>query len=130
MCVQILPLPPHFLICFILYNTFLYIRHCTIPFILGSHPPYPTYPPTPSIATNQHPLRFYFYLHFHNNFNSSFTSTLTPNPSPPPDFFTFHKNFNSSFTPTLTPQIDPRPPPPPPLRNLFTKTSILCLHQP
>ena len=87
--------------------------HRTIPSILGSHPPYPTSPPTPNIA---------------------FTSTLTPAPPTPPPhltpsatdpppphrtppqkkfFLNFHKNFNSSFTSTLTPQPDPDLPPPP-----------------
>ena len=98
--------------------------HCTIPSILGSHPPYPTSPhpqhcvhihpdprptnPTPHLtpsATDPPPHRIpppqFFFLNFHKNFNSSFTSTLTPpNPTPPTD------------PPTS-------PPPTPPKKNNF-----------
>ena len=102
------PPPPHTFFHFLNIVQYLLV-HCTIPSILGSHPPYPTSPPTPNIA---------------------FTSTLTPAPPTPPPhltpsatdppphrtpppkkkffFLNFHKNFNSSFTSTLTPpQPDP-----------------------
>ena len=84
-----LPLPPlTFFFYFLNIVQYLFVP-CTIPSTLGSHPPYPTSPPTPNIA---------------------FTSTLTPhptNPTPPPPkpdphppppppkkkffFFNFHK---------------------------------------
>ena len=122
------PMHPHsslFIILIILNIVqYLYVLSTTTS-ILCVHPPYPTSPPTPNLATNQ-PLpptgphqRFFF--HFHNKFNSSFTSTLpppnrtptpnptTPPPPPPPEwtptrpFLHFHNNFNSSFTSTLPP---------------------------
>ena len=121
------PPPPHTFFHFLNIVQYLLV-HCTIPSILGSHPPYPTSPPTPNIA---------------------FTSTLTPAPptppppnplryrppppDPPPNFFflNFHKNFNSSFISTLTPPqtrplpLTPQPPrlPPQKKKNFFFEFS-------
>ena len=140
--VQILPIPlPPTFFHFLNIVQYLFV-YCTIPSILGSHPPYPTSPPYPNIAftstltphrpdpppTDPLPYRPYcrfFFVNFPQNFNSSFTSTLTPpltrpptqpptQPPRPPNFFylNFHKNFNSSFTSTLTPPTRPLPPTP------------------
>ena len=117
------PPPPPTFFHFLNIVQYLFV-HCTIPFILGSHPPYPTSPPTPNIA---------------------FTSTLTPpphQPDPPPyplryrppRFFlvNFPKNFNSSFRSTLTPQPNPTPPPtprPPPPKKKKKKKFFFEFHK-
>ena len=85
--------------------------HCTIPSILGSHPPYPTSPLPPTLRS--HPP-------FHKNFNSSFSSDLTPqphppDPPPPPQFFFFFE-FSQKLQFFIHIHPDPPPPPPPPNR--------------
>ena len=133
--VQILPLPPH---CFHFLNIVQYLYvHCTIPSILGSHPPYPTSPPTPNIVFTStltppphQPEIFFceffqklqFFIHIHPDPPNPTPPPLThppspspdptPPPPPPPNFFflNFHKNFNSLFTSTLTPLHQPDPP--------------------
>ena len=134
--VQILPLPlPPTFFYFINIVQYLFVP-CTIPSTLGSHPPYPTSPPT----YPQH------CVHIHSNPPTLPTRPhLTPPPpTTPPQkkkiffFLNFHKNFNSSFTSTLTPQPEPPPPTPdpPPKKKInyffliFTKTSIHCSHPP
>ena len=117
-CVQIFPPPPptHFFN-FLYIVQYLFV-HCTIPSILGSHPQYPTSPPTPNIAftftpTPPHqpdpppptPSKIFFFdfsqkLQFFNHIHRD-----PPSPTPP----STDKNFTSLFTSTLTP---PRPPPP------------------
>ena len=85
------PPPPHTFFHFLNIVQYLLV-HCTIPSILGSHPPYPTSPPTPNIA---------------------FTSTLTPAPPTPPP--------PPHLTPSTTDPPPPPPPPdpPPPKKNIF-----------
>ena len=102
--VQILPLPPPHFFNFLNIVQYLFV-HCSIPYILDSHPhthhhPLPLtllptnllpidqplsidHPPPPFPAGPVPPSRPRFLLHFHNNFNSSFTSTLTPDPPSP-----------------------------------------------
>ena len=89
------PPPPHFFY-FLNIVQYLFVP-CTIPSILGSHPPYTTSPPTltstlthppipptptPHLTPHDPPQKkiiiIFFCLNFHKNFNSSFTSTLTP----------------------------------------------------
>ena len=120
------PPPPPTLTFFHFLNIVQYLFvHCTIPSILGSHPPYPTSPPTPNIA---------------------FTSTLTPPnqtppkpPDPPPpkkkkkkkNFgVNFPKTFNSSFTSTLTPHKPDQTPldPPPPFFGEFSQKLQFFYH--
>ena len=102
--------PPHF---FNFLNVVQYLFvHCTVPSILGLHPPYPTSPPTPNIA---------------------FISTLTPTtPSrpdpPPPPMFVFEFSQKLQFFV----HIHPHPPNPTPQFFLFNfhKTSLLRSHLP
>ena len=135
------PPPPHTFFHFLNIVQYLLV-HCTIPSILGSHPPYPTSPPTPNIAftstltpphltpsaTETHPLpphrtpppkKKIFFLNFHKKFNSLFTSTLTPPPTrplqltPPPYS---PPNFFFEFSQKLQFFVHIHPDPPPPHR--------------
>ena len=79
---DIAPPPPHIFFYFLNIVQYLYVP-CTIPSTLGSHPPYPTSPPTPNIAftsTLAHPP------------HQPDPPHLTPPPPPPPqkkNFFFF-----------------------------------------
>ena len=104
------PPPPHTFFHFLNIVQYLLV-HCTIPSILGSHPPYPTSPPTPNIA---------------------FTSTLTPAPPTPPPHLTPSatepppspdplppkKNYFFEFSQKLQFFIHIHPDPPPPKPDL------------
>ena len=97
-----LPLPPHTFFHFLNIIQYLLV-HCTIPSILGSHPPYPTSPLYPQHCVHIHPDP--------RPTNTPPHLTLSATDPPPPPHWT--------------------PPPPKKIFFLiFTKTSILRSHPP
>ena len=108
-------LTPFFIILIILNIVQNLSLHLSMPFILCLHPPYPTSPPTPNLATP----------------TPSPTPDWTPRPNPPPPqkknfFFEFSQKLH--FSDHIHPDPQPDATSPPKKKIIFKKVSLLRSH--